>query len=265
MYNQTVRVRTIPTFWWNEEPNFGDSMNPMLLERLFGVHATWAPLECAELMAAGSVIQGITPVARKRQRPIHVWGSGFIFGDEPAPPLSSVFYHAVRGKNSATMSGIAGLTVYGDPGLLASCVVEKPRIVRKAIGFVPHLWHRSDPVLRDLIIASSALFIDVCANPLDVIRQIASCDFIFSSSLHGLIVADSFGIPNCWLTADPALLGGRWKFNDYYSVFGVERRPISVRPDLDVRKIVNIHETKYFRPDLDTLQNELVLAFPFGS
>lgn len=108
------------------------------------------------------------------------------------------------------------------------------------------------------------MFIDVGRDPLDVITQIASCDFIFSGSLHGLIIADSFAIPNRWLTLDPEPFGGRWKFDDYYSVFDLELKPTYVRPDLDIRTIVNTHETKYPRPGLDTLQKKLVSAFPFG-
>jgi hypothetical protein len=120
------RKRRIATYWWNEQANFGDAMNPLLLERLFGVEIFWAPLKLAQLTAAGSLIQWITPAAAERRDLLHVWGSGFIFGEEPAPPRESVKYHAVRGHKSAKMAGLSEPYVCGDPGLLASQVVPRP-------------------------------------------------------------------------------------------------------------------------------------------
>ena len=60
-------------------------------------------------------------------------------------------------------------------------------------------------------------FIDVNeANPLDVIDQITSCRKILSSSLHGLIVADAYRIPNARLILSNLICGGDFKFDDYY-------------------------------------------------
>ena len=35
--------KTVSTYWWNESPNFGDAMNPLLLREIFGLNAVWAP------------------------------------------------------------------------------------------------------------------------------------------------------------------------------------------------------------------------------
>ncbi|HAV11936.1 MAG TPA: hypothetical protein DCX06_00360 [Opitutae bacterium] len=51
-------------------------------------------------------------------------------------------------------------------------------------------------------IAHEVKVIDVFDAPKDVIKQIAQCDFILSSSLHGLIVADSLKISPPTLNAD---------------------------------------------------------------
>src|SRR5699024_2844099 len=36
----------------------------------------------------------------------------------------------------------------------------------------------------------------------DTLDAITSCEVIVSTSLHGLILADAYGIPNAWLIAD---------------------------------------------------------------
>ena len=66
--------------------------------------------------------------------------------------------------------------------------------------------------------------IDVLDSPDRVIQQIAECEVIFSSSLHGQVVADSYMIPNFWTPLGDEVRGGRYKFDDYQSVFGREAR-----------------------------------------
>jgi hypothetical protein len=48
--------------------------------------------------------------------------------------------------------------------------------------------------------------------------------------LHGLIVADSLGIPNAWIES-PDLIGGRFKFDDYYSSLDVCENPVVLKGD----------------------------------
>jgi hypothetical protein len=51
-----------------------------------------------------------------------------------------------------------------------------------------------------------------------VVREIAACAAVLTTSLHGLIVADAYGIPAVWSTLAPDLIGGTFKFHDYESV-----------------------------------------------
>lgn len=57
-----------------------------------------------------------------------------------------------------------------------------------------------------------------------VIDKICSCEVIASSSLHGIIVSDAYGIPNIWLQSLSWIPGGNIKFLDYFS--GVNRDPV---------------------------------------
>ena len=47
------------------------------------------------------------------------------------------------------------------------------------------------------------------------VDELVSCEMIFSSSLHGLIIADAYNIPNRRVIFGNKLIGGDFKFNDY--------------------------------------------------
>jgi len=256
-----VVTKTVKTYWWNEAPNFGDAMNPLLLRELFGVTAVWAPLREAELTAAGSVIQWITPVRRTSEPPIHVWGSGFIWGDEPRPIGETVIYHAVRGPATARLAQVPGAVVYGDPGLLASYVHRSPSSKRYRLGLVPHLRHKHDPGFAYLE-EQGGRIIDVTDNPSKVIEQIAECEVILSSSLHGLIVADSYDTPNLWITCEPQPFGGSWKFDDYYEAFGLAMQPMRVNTSVSVDHLIESATDGYCRRDIGQMKEGLLDAFP---
>jgi len=112
--------------------------------------------------------------------------------------------------------------VGGDPAVLA------PRLFREwseiqSCGSVGLVQHYSDPVDAKGI-SEEVQVIDPLRDPMIVVPEILSCDLVVSSSLHGIIVAESFGIPARWLRAEtggPASM----KFYDYYLWTGRAPRP----------------------------------------
>jgi len=59
--------------------------------------------------------------------------------------------------------------------------------------------------------------INVTAGIYKFIDQLKECEMIISSSLHGLIAADAYGIPNHRVKISKLLLGGDFKYLDHYS------------------------------------------------
>ncbi len=51
-----------------------------------------------------------------------------------------------------------------------------------------------------------------------VVREIGASGAVITTSLHGLVTADAYGIPAVWTTLEPPLGGGAFKFHDYESV-----------------------------------------------
>ncbi len=124
----------------------------------------------------------------------------------------------------------------GDPGLLASELVGPWPERTIDLGVVPH-WADTGLARRPEWYSSAwtTKVIDPGWAPLDVITMISRCHKIVSSSLHGLIAADSFGIPRRFEPPpDPdGSQGGLFKYLDYSA---------SIRAPLVPGAVMNVSE-----------------------
>lgn len=94
---------------------------------------------------------------------------------------------------------------YGDPALLLPLFYH-PTVPKKyKYGFVANEATDTQSVINCVeklnIAQGEYLIIDMTnyKNWTDIIDEILSCENIISESLHGLIVAESYKIPNCWV------------------------------------------------------------------
>ena len=191
-------------YWWKHR-NFGDNLTPLLLRHFAGFEVDWAKPQDAEWIGVGSIATHIPPGWSGT-----VWGSGKMRKRDHID-LSQAKVLALRGELTAKDSGATGDYVLGDPGLLVSLLPGVKRTNEHPVGVVPHWQDRWLPWRH------RGMTISPLGDPLTVIRQIASCSRIVSSSLHGLIVADAFGIERRWERAANAT---EFKFADYMSVVG---------------------------------------------
>ena len=71
--------------------------------------------------------------------------------------------------------------------------------------------------------------IDICGDIEEVVEEVVACDCIVSSSLHGIICADAFGVPAFWLQVSDKPKGDGFKYLDYFSSVGrPDSQPIRV-------------------------------------
>lgn len=113
----------------------------------------------------------------------------------------------------------------GDGGLLYPLLLRKQPAKKYTVGIIPHYMDQQLPTVKELAVRfKGAVIIDVLDEPLKVLEQIAACEKILSSSLHGLIVADALDIPNRHVHFSDNVRGNGFKFRDYYSVFAPEYR-----------------------------------------
>ena len=248
-------------YWYRTETNFGDAFSPMAVRYCFGTTVCPAGKWSADLVAEGSVLgftlfrdmldlnpfqKGILATRafanRILRRPLTVWGSGLMFPINA--PRSKVMirrpqFFALRGERTRQELIAAGMldrgceVALGDPGIFMPEVLGLCSRQQGPLGFVVHAfhwqsgfveaYHREHPEIR---------LIDPRQSPKVVASEIAGCSAIYSSSLHGLVVADALGIPNRWVALETPYatrLLNRFKFDDYYSAFGIRREPCTIR------------------------------------
>lgn len=173
-----------------------------------------------------------------------IWGSGMISEDTKLwnKPLKICSVRGEETQKRLQRIGVECPSKYGDPALLLSRYYQaSPTGKRYKIGIVPHYMDLNNPLIKQFLdkYENEAILIDLVNynNWTDIPDKIVSCDFIISSSLHGLIVADSYSIPNAWVSFSDSLAGGDFKFKDYFSSVKRSDYKISISSLQDIENI----------------------------
>jgi pyruvyltransferase len=214
-------MKRMRAYWWDTEPNFGDRLAPLLLERFAGIKATRAPICGASIVSVGSLMEHIPP-----EWPGYILGTGCLYAESRLHlHTNTATILAVRGPHTARKCPQGNYAI-GDPGLLAPELIVPPYEPDKLydLGIVPHwtdhhLTHDPRFKLGDPWVTR---VIDPRQDAMTVIREISHCRKIVTSSLHGMILADSFGIPRRFEPAKDwgPSEGGMFKFQDYLQSIG---------------------------------------------
>ncbi|MBW6416671.1 polysaccharide pyruvyl transferase family protein [Celeribacter sp. PS-C1] len=252
-------------YWFysaTEGLNFGDWIGPYLFNKITGRKARLVrgkgPLGDV-LLSCGSILGHV-----KRAHKAIVWGSGVLTEETRFPEPKEI--HAVRGPLSREVcirQGYDCPEIYGDPGSLMPLFFDPERPEEKAdLGIIPHHSEVED-VLAQFGHKDGVKIIDV-RRPLEtVISDIVACHAIVSTSLHGVIIADAYKVPVAWATFHGQLLGGDFKFKDYFLGIGLTEMPIPV--DLKVVQdkdaLVKLARERE-SPDLTKVQQRLLTQYP---
>jgi pyruvyltransferase len=183
------RKPILKAYWWADVPNFGDALAPLLLARFADVKTvTYAPVEDANVVSIGSVLEHIPAD----------W-AGHIVGSGRLKENSVLKFDPERVKilglrGPLTARGIPGDYALGDPGLLANELIDSQEKYWD-LGILPH-W-RDDKLAKRFLSIIPKKFtcrvIQPSKHPIQVIREIAACRRLVTSSLHGIVVADAIG------------------------------------------------------------------------
>ncbi len=248
--------------------NFGDELSPLFVEMASNRNVELSTVANCDIVSLGSIFEGVAKKLYQRKlkfnfNPIHIWGTGLISTNDINKKIidRNFHIHAVRGRLTQKKLEI-DVQALGDPGLLSKFLIPKQEKKIKIL-IVPHIAHKDlDSITKLHHSINSSTVADLSDDPLKVLKLIASSDIVISSSLHGLICADSFGIPNIRLNVGQSLKGGDFKFNDYYS--SVNRDEIITTPnELEediIRKIENFDFS--YQENIDNLCDQLLRSFP---
>lgn len=236
---RTCSSRAIYLKHFTKFPNIGDKFSLLLAEKTFSqkiITCNESPLKTKNLILVGSIMHWADEHSI-------VCGAGFIAQHVKLRQKPSLII-SVRGPLTAEKlreQGINCANRYADPGVLAAKIFSGKAETKHPIGFIPHYWDLSSP-FTEYCRHLGICIINVQDDPNDFFNQMRECEVLFSSSLHGLIFAHSFGKPALWLEVSNKVIGDGFKFYDYYSSLGI-------KPENVVRQII--------RPD--QLPNPMVL------
>jgi pyruvyltransferase len=154
-----------------------------------------------------------------------VWGSGCMDFEQPMGKISSTgAIKAVRGPKTREYllkNGVECPEIYGDPALLLPKVYQpKDKTKKYKMTIIPHHhdWDKPEELknyLHQYLPDAHVINMTDYKGWTDVIDEIVQSEIVYSSSLHGLITSDAYGIPNAFvelLYHHPKID----KYEDYY-------------------------------------------------
>ena len=261
--------KKIKLFWWSEiylmnkpRENFGDLVGKYLVEkiskkRIIFVHPKkqkWKHYLQPIYATAGSILAHVTPQCI-------VWGSGIINKEQKVEAAKFLSVRGPQTRKRLLEQGYQVPELYGDPALLLP-KYHAP-IIKKSykFGIVPH-YVDFETVKHEFKDHNEIKVIDLMTNSIEeVIDQFLTCEKIYSSSLHGLIVAHAYKIPAIWIKPSDKLFGDDIKFQDYFESVGIQMYIPETSISLDSNDFKK-HSQPNFQRIVDC-QNDLMKSCPF--
>jgi pyruvyltransferase len=217
-------------FAFKNKRNVGDTLTlPLVRYILPDVTFTQAKeKDRGKLVGVGSILNNV-------RRGDAVWGTGAMFANETVEGAANVRFLAVRGKLSegvVTRSGgiVSGVT--GDPALLLPRLYSPAPQKRFKVGVIPHFIDYAT-VGRNFGWEPSRALIDPFLPWQEFVVRVLECERIVSSSLHGLVIAEAYGIPAEWREWSKNVRGDGFKFRDYLTGTGRAEQGPGKFPPID--------------------------------
>lgn len=186
-----------------------------------------------------------------------VWGSGLLSENSSYTQrarFSSLDIRAVRGpktRKKLLKLGKKCPEVYGDPAILMPQIYMPGDSEKKYDVSV--VLHYKD---KDMFIPDDVNKIDIITNDYEkFIDEIVQSKLIISSSLHGIILAEAYGVPAIYLNKDATSVS--FKYEDWYNSTG--RYDIVWANSFEQALKVKPMEL----PDLKNMQQRLLDSFPY--
>lgn len=209
--------------------NFGDQFNEDLINFFSRTLIYTKSYKKSQGVFVGSIL-GNYP----REYTGYILGAGFLF-ERFNRTQNKWKILAIRGPLSAKQCDAQNV-FFADPGILVSIIYPKKLVKKYKLGIIPN--GREAKHVAKLNFDNDVIFINPHRDSIDVIEDMKKCEFIASSSLHGLVFADSFRIPNVHIVFTDKVLGGLHKFLDYYMGMEVGHDYIYWKDNLSTNSII---------------------------
>ncbi len=266
---------------YSDKANIGDAINPYIVREVLGYEPVLADAYHCRISGIGSGLRRFfvkkgskkkkTELTIKKllyRNPVILWSSGFISTPTGKEFVSrkNITVASVRGELSRQyVEKLLGRPVEcttGDGGLLCSRWIPAETEKKYRLGIIPHVREKEEEIFEEIHRKNEdSVIIDVEDDPAKNLSIISSCECIISSSLHGLIISDSYCIPNRRIIVSDKLAGDGFKFRDYYSSFGFEdeAQDLNTDPVIDTCSIIGNY--RFGKEMILKKQEEIISAF----
>ena len=261
--------------------NLGDSINPLIFNKVFGVSIERKNEFLCDISGIGSGLRRFFVVPKSLRQKINmlkgkfcfkkliIFSAGFLSTPTGNEKLlrKNICFCSVRGELSRRyISKIMKKEIEcstGDAGLLADRLIDYKSVEKKYdVGIIPHDKERGELFYVELQKKiPNSIIIDVRGDVISRLEEIASCKTIVTSSLHGLIISDSFHIPNLHVKLTNKLSGDGFKFKDYYSCYGLEDICINLNYFSNITREYIENNYKIDYDLIENKKNEIVNSF----
>lgn len=243
----------IKLFYWkysDKKENLGDFLSKVVVNNFVSqIKGKNNNTKSRTLYAIGSIL------GFRCQNAV-VWGSGILYPSKKRLKrikFSSLDVRAVRGpKTRQHLLGVGKKCpeIYGDPAILMPKIFN-PNITEKIypISLIMH-YNDTFEIPNDMNINVINI---LTTDYKDFIIQILQSSLVISSSLHGIILSETYGIPAVLLQKDNQSL---FKFEDYYNSTG----RYNVLVAKSIQEAIKLQPMPI--PDLSLMQENLLNAFP---
>ncbi len=240
--------------WWTTrdiDANLGDDISPVIVDWMLQKRglSQGTPVKGTKfLTAVGSVLDiGLNDST--------VWGSGLLkesFRAPIWPKYKRLDIRAVRGPRTAQMLRDRGYEcpeVFGDPAILMPLIYQPERVEEPGGPLlVSHIFDQA-------IFPGDALSMST-SDYESFVERISAASLVVTSSLHGIILAESYGTPAVLVRSDRDDFSLH-KYRDWYESTGRTSFPVAN----DVSEALTLEPVGL--PDLTAMQQELMDVFPY--
>jgi pyruvyltransferase len=240
--------------FWLDDQNFGDYLSRVVVAATagrLGVGKFRRKQEARKMLAIGSILH----FARDGDV---VWGSGVNGKVDPGKHRFTMLdVRMVRGpltRKFLIERGIPVAPVYGDPALLLPYLLPHCQWTPTPgkIIVIPNL--NDLPYCNDRIPVTMSLVTPLLHWKF-LLREILTSELVITSSLHGIVVSEAFGVPVRFVMP----VGGEtlFKYKDYFEGTG---RVLKVPPDSIIDKLIPESGVSMPSPVYDS--DAMLKAFP---
>ena len=237
--------------YWDESNNLGDTLSPVVVNYMLDLRDTKLNTTIdgkKHLYAIGSILTaGIQDAT--------VWGSG-VLNAKLTYRLErrKLDIRAVLGPITRAILidyGYSVPEIYGDPAIIMPEIYKAvPLKNRKKYGLITH----KDYILKEKYKEKEIARLNICTDDYQgFLDQLVSVDIVISSSLHGIILAEAYGVPAILLKPQIDMV----KYYDYYYSTGRLNFPIA--DSIEQAMLIEPVEL----PELDSIREKLKMSFPY--